>query len=155
MARPTCDDNHLYGAVLDMRSALEFESPTKAIEIGKKALRPRQDRTLDAIASKHDDLPTRGGGVGAGLTEERIRKRERDRSQPFKLTRPEALLAPANVIAVFLRDQPMWGSWRADARRVAGRPRQRAHLAPNPRAREAGEGDVEARGPRGASGADR
>lgn len=98
MARPTCDDNHLYGAVLDMRSALEFESPTKAIEIGKKALRPRQDRTLDAIASKHDDLPTRGGGVGAGLTEERIRKRERDRSQLFKLTRPEALLAPANVI---------------------------------------------------------
>jgi hypothetical protein len=40
--------------------------------------------------------------------------------------------------------------WRADVRGAAGRARERAHLALNPRAREAGEGDVEARGPRGA-----
>ncbi len=110
MARPTRDDNNLYGAVLDMLAALELESPAKAIEIGKKALRPRQDRTLDAIATKHDDLPARGGGRPA-LTEERVRKRERERRQLFELTYPKGMLAPANVVAVFLRDQPMWGSW--------------------------------------------
>jgi hypothetical protein len=118
---PAPRDDDLAAAIQDMLAALDLGSPDTAKTIGQKILRRRQDRTLDRL-SEEDDAPAEGAHSSPEPTKTELRKREQDRQQLVKAARPEILLAPVNLVAVFLKDQPIWRSWSwADTEAVNGR----------------------------------
>jgi hypothetical protein len=74
----------------------------------RHAQRARQDDALDT-AQKGDE-PTAGRAAPAPTT--RPRKREQARRQLFVQLNPATILAPANIVAVYLHTHPMWKSWQ-------------------------------------------
>jgi hypothetical protein len=103
-------------AITFMLAALRAGSVEDAISIGEKAeqlLRAsstRQSKVLDHWADT-DETRESATATGSKRRETQRRKPEQDREQLFKIARPETLLSPANVVAVFLHNNPMWESW--------------------------------------------
>lgn len=116
MARTTRDD----GAVLlfdELRIVCEALRELEK-DIGVPAI-PRIRARAERALKKHSEpgysaavsqlpLSEPSGNAPRPLP---TRKRELDRARLFALCTPEVILAPVNIVAVYLHEQPMWNSW--------------------------------------------
>jgi hypothetical protein len=101
MARRAEDAAYAYDAIDRMLAALRADSPEDALDIGTRALRARRQPEPPQRSRRARDAPAPPQ-----------RQREQLRHRLFALTRPEMILAPVNVVAVYLDDRhAMWPSW--------------------------------------------
>jgi hypothetical protein len=111
MSRADREADRAYQALDQIEKLLTLRDYPGAARLARKTVRDRHDRELDYQA-EHDDATAEE--AGHRVTAPAPSKRERFRAELSTLASPARLLAPVNVLEVYLADHPMWGSWGWD-----------------------------------------
>jgi len=111
---PEAED--LYKVIERMCVALRLRRPavSEALRIAADARRDRPKRALERQDRALDRWADRDKPPPAPRTPERLRRprqKEQARRRLFALARPATILAPANIVAVYLHAHAMWKSW--------------------------------------------
>jgi hypothetical protein len=111
MSRTDRDADVAYQTLANVASLIRLRDYKSAVRLADKAQLERQNREYDRAA--------RGGDEHEALEHARARgpsKAERSRERLFTLANTTRILAPVNVLEVYLSEHPMWDSstWERD-----------------------------------------